>query len=191
MIAASREGIRIRPPPRGGASRRFLGFVFAAGLSLALLPFGAAAVPYVLYYHTFGDWAVVCWQGLVAGEKSCFLDAPPVAFNPDPFTSSIRIQPAGKGVDILVSARSGTRFGTKLRLVVDGVNIHEGMPDRLDHVFFKGAEAAAIIEEFRKGHSLSIELPEIGRALHLSLIGFEDAYTAFEENLDRFVAKQP
>lgn len=174
----------------GGALRRLRAAVFGAGLSLALFPFAAAAVPYVLYFHTFGDWAVVCWQGLVKGEKSCFLDAPPVAFNPEPLTSGVRIQPAGKGVMILVSARSGTRFGTKVRLVVDGVNSHEGAPDRLDHVIFEGEEATAIIDELRKGHTLSVELPEIGRALHLSLIGFEDAYTAFEENLDRFQPKQ-
>ncbi len=186
MTAKPGGRVRSRRSRRGFARGRLSAIAFAAGLWIAALPFAAPAVPYVLYFHTFGDWAVVCWQGLVAGEKSCFIDAPPVAFNPEPLTSGIRIQPAANGVTILVSARSGTRFGTKVRLVVDGATAHEAAPDRLDHVIFEGQEATALVEEFRKGRALSIELPEIGRALRLSLIEFEDAYTAFEENLDRF-----
>ena len=56
----------------------------ATGALLALLPLNAAAVTYILYYHTFGDWAVVCWRGMVEGEKSCFIDGPPIQFNSDP-----------------------------------------------------------------------------------------------------------
>lgn len=189
-MSAGRSGRAPYRAPWRDLPRRLRAGLFAAALWIAVMPFAASAVPYVLYYHTFGDWAVVCWEGLVKGEKSCFMDAPPVAFNPDPLTSGIRVQPAAGGVSIMVSARSGTRFGTKVRVVVDSVSTHEGAPDRLDHVTFEGAEAAAMIEEFRKGHTLSIELPDIGRKLELSLIGFEEAYTAFEENLDRFEPKQ-
>jgi invasion protein IalB len=169
--------------------RNAAGGLFA--LSLALNPGTAFCVAYVLYYHTFGDWAVVCWRGMVEGEKSCFIDAPPIAFNTDPLTSAVHIEPAGDGVAIVISARSGTRLGVKVRLIVDGKSNHEGTPDRLDHVNFQGTEAAAIVDEFRKGHTLAVELPELKRAIHLSLIGFEDAYTAFQENLDRFEAPHP
>ena len=161
----------------------------AAALCLSaavLFTVPAHAVPYVLYYHTFGDWAVVCWEGLANGAKSCFMDAPPIAFNAEPETSAIRIQPAPGGVNITVSARSGTRLGTTVRLVVDGIAAYEGPSDRIDHVSFDGDSARAMVDVFKKGHTLAIELPELGRSVNLSLIGFEDAYTAFEENLDRY-----
>ncbi|HEY4636166.1 MAG TPA: hypothetical protein VIG92_06365 [Rhodospirillales bacterium] len=158
----------------------------ATGALLALLPLNAAAVTYILYYHTFGDWAVVCWRGMVEGEKSCFIDGPPIQFNSDPFTSEVRIEPAGDAVQLTVSARSGTRTGAKVRLVVDGKTLQEGHSDRIDHVNFAGTDAAALIEAFRNGKVLLVELPDLKRNLKLSLIGFDDAYTAFEENLDRF-----
>jgi len=162
--------------------------VGAACALLALFPASAGAVAYILYYHTFGDWAVVCWRGMVEGEKSCFIDGPPIEFNMNPFTSSIRIEPAGNAVQLTVSARSGTRTGTKVRLVVDGRTVKEGASNRIDHLDVTGSEAAAVIEDFRKGKVLLIELPAIKRRVRLSLIGFEEAYAAFEENLDRFVA---
>ena len=166
--------------------RRLPALALGCFCAAILFAVSAHAVPYVLYYHTFGDWAVVCWKGLADGRKSCFMDAPPVAFNPDPNTSAIRIQPEGPGVNITVSARSGTRLGTTVRLVVDGITAYEGSSDRIDHVLLKGETAAAMIETFKKGHSLAIELPDIERSIHLSLIGFEDGYNAFEANLDRY-----
>jgi invasion protein IalB len=171
--------------------RRVLGVAALGCFSVALFAAGPVrAVPYVLYYHTFGDWAVVCWEGLAEGTKSCFIDAPPIAFNSEPETSAIRIQPADKGINITISARSGTRSGTKVRLVVDGIAAYEGSSDRIDHVSFDGNSATAMVDVFKKGHSLAIELPELNRSIHLSLIGFEDAYTAFEENLDRYEPRQ-
>ena len=160
----------------------------AAVTLLALLPGPAAAVTYILYYHTFGDWAVVCWRGMVEGEKSCFMDAPPIEFNTDPFTSEIRIQPVGKEIELVVSARSGTRTGAKVRLLVDGKSVHEGISDRIDHLNISGAEAAAIVEAFRQGKALVIELPDIGREVDISLKAFGNAYAAFEENLSYFTS---
>ena len=69
---------------------------------------------------------------------------------------------------------------------MDGIAAYEGQSDRIDHVTFDGKSAAAMVDVFKKGHTLAIELPELKRTVNLSLIGFDDAYTAFEANLDRF-----
>lgn len=159
----------------------------AAAALLAFLPGSAAAVAYVLYYHTFGDWAVVCWRSMVDGQQSCYIDAPPVTYNVDPYTSAVRIEPDGSGVHIVISARSGTRTGTPVRLAVDGQTIYEGSPDSLDHVSFAGAGAAGIVDVFRRGQSLVIELPELERKQQLSLAHFDEAFSAFKQNLEIFV----
>lgn len=157
-----------------------------AALAFALLPGTASAVAYVLYYHTFGDWSVVCWRGMVQGEKSCYIDAPHVDYNIDPHTSTIRIEPVGNAVHVVVSARSGTAHGVKVELAVDGHDVEEGVPDRLDHVNFEGANAAALIEKLRRGRVLTIDLPDVEQTIRISLADFDKAYAAFEENLDRF-----
>ena len=162
--------------------------LIVAGVYLALLPGSVLAVAYVLYEHTFGDWTVVCWRGMVEGEKSCYIDAPHVDYNVDPHRAAIRIEPNGKAVHVVVSARSGTAHGVTVRLTVDGKNVQEGEPDRLDHVTFEGDTAAALIEQFRSGHTLMIELPDVERTSRISLAGFGDAYAAYEDNLTRFGA---
>jgi len=158
------------------------------GLCLALLPGSVLAVAYVLYDHTFGDWTVVCWRGMVEGERSCYIDAPPVDYNVDAHTAAIRIEPSGKVVHLVISARSGTAQGVTVRLTVDGKNVQEGQPDRLDHVTFEGDAAAVLIDQFRHGRALTIELPDIDRTSRISLAGFKDAYASFEDNLSRFSA---
>ena len=162
--------------------------LIATGIYLALLPGSVLAVAYVLYDHTFGDWTVVCWRGMVEGEKSCYIDAPPVDYNVDPHTVAIRIEPNGKAVHVVVSARSGTAQGVTVQLNVDGKKVQEGQPDRLDHVTFEGDAAGALIDQFRSGHALTIELPDVERTTRISLAGFKDAYAAFEDNLSRFGA---
>lgn len=160
----------------------------AAVMLLALLPVPAAAVTYILYYHTFGDWAVVCWRGMAAGEQSCFMDAPPIEFNADPYTSEIKIEPVGKEIEIVVSARSGMRNGTKVRLLVDGKSVGEGVSDQIDHVVFSGADAQAVIRELQAGKRLIIELPDAKRQLEISLKVFGNAFAAFQENLAYFTS---
>ena len=155
---------------------------------MALLPGSVLAVAYVLYDHTFGDWTVVCWRGMVEGERSCYIDAPHVDYNVDPHTVAVRIEPNGKAVHVVVSARSGTAQGVTVRLNVDGKNVQEGQPDRLDHVTFEGDAAAALIDQFRRGHALTIELPDVERTARISLAGFKDAYATFEDNLSQFGA---
>jgi invasion protein IalB len=155
---------------------------------LAAVPATAFAVTYILYYHTFGDWAVVCYRGMVDGNKSCFIDGPPIQFNNDPYTSEVRIEPAGGAVQVTVSARSGTRTGTKVRISVDGRTVQEGASDQIDHMIIAGADAASLIETMRNGTILVVELPELKRKMALSLKEFDDAYAAFDENLDRYQA---
>jgi invasion protein IalB len=162
--------------------------LMAAGIGLGLLPGNVLAVAYVLYDHSFGDWTVVCWRGMVESERSCYIDAPRVNYNIDPHTSALRIEPYGKVLQVVVSARSGTRRGVIVQLNVDGKNVREGQPDRLDHVTFEGAAAAALIDRFRNGHALAIELPDIDQITRISLAGFKDAYATFEDNLNRFGA---
>ena len=160
----------------------------AAGMLLALLSAPATAVTYILYYHTFGDWAVVCWRGMAAGEQSCFMDAPPIEFNTDPYTSEIKIEPVGKEIELVVSARSGMRNGTKVRLLVDGTSVGEGVSDRIDHVVFSGTDAQAVIHALQSGKRLVIDLPDAKRQLEMSLKDFGNAYAAFQENLAYFTS---
>lgn len=189
--AATSRGSRSsrRNGAAGGKMRTRRRFAAAAVL-LGVFPASAAAVTYILYYHTFGDWAVVCWRGMVAGEQSCFMNAPPIAFNADPFTSEIKIEPAGKEIELAVSARSGMRIGTKVRLLVDGQSVAESMSDRIDHAVFSGAEAQAILRALQTGKRLVIDLPDAKRRLEMSLKDFGNAYAAFQENLAYFTSSE-
>jgi invasion protein IalB len=191
MSGAARRGAFAGAPSMfpGMFPGMFWGMFLGVFLAVLCGPAGAAA--YILYYRTFGDWAVVCWRGMAQGEQSCYIDAPPIQFNTDPFTSQLRIEPAAGAVQITVSARSGTRTGTKVRLAVDGQTLQEGQSDRIDHVSFSGAAAAALIEAFRGGKSLAVEFPDLKRQMRLSLAGFDEAFAAFKENLDRFAPAAP
>ncbi len=192
--AGTSRGPRLPGGSGAGGKMRTRWRFGAAAVTLALLPASAAAVTYILYYHTFGDWAVVCWRGMAAGEQSCFMNAPPIAFNTDPFTSDIKIEPVGKEIELAVSARSGMRTGTKVRLLVDGRSVAESMSDRIDHAIFSGAEAQAILQALQTGRRLVIDLPDAKRQIEMSLKDFGNAYAAFQENLAYFTsaaARQP
>lgn len=180
-----------RRPRRGPAWRGPRAAALALGLALGLvLTGGPGGAAYILYYHTFGDWSVVCWRGLAAPVKSCFIDAPAISLDEQGRRSALRISAAAGGaVTLTVSARSGTALGTSVIVMIDDNPIHVKFPDRLDHVIWTGAEADAIIEQLWRGRELWLYFPgapEGTRELRLSLEGFAAALDAFHGNLSRF-----
>jgi invasion protein IalB len=190
--------IRFKRLSRVGRTTRLGGPLLSAPLVAALLMAGpllaapavaevSVATAYILYHHTFGDWSVVCWRGLVGPERSCFIDAPPISVDEEGRRSSVRIAAAGKaGLTVTVSSRSGTVLGTPVVLRVDDNPAHERRPDALDHATWGGAEAARIVEELHTGRRLLLRFPAartVAGEVTISLEGFAAALTAFRDRL--------
>ncbi|MEE9139486.1 MAG: hypothetical protein V3U18_01780 [Alphaproteobacteria bacterium] len=175
--------VRIHPDRLGRAAA-------LAALFLAAVAAGhPAAAAYILYHHTFGEWSVVCWQGMAVPESSCFIDAPAIALEEAGRMSAIRITgPGPGGYTLTVSSRSGTALGTRVILSVDNNPAYERGPDHLDRVTWTGPEAVAIIEELERGRALALRFlgaPAAARELSISLEEFGAAFEAFRDGLAR------
>jgi invasion protein IalB len=172
--------------------RRAAGCIAAALLALALgLPVAARAVPYVVHYHSFGEWSVVCWYGLVSDEQSCYIDGPAIAFNALPRSSAVRITEHPPGtLTVTVFSRSGTSAGARVSLSVDGRRMAEGDPDQLDRVTWSGEEAKALVEQLRAGKKLHLDLSDVRKRpigeQDIPLAGFADAFDDYRTELARF-----
>ncbi|MGB8273665.1 MAG: invasion associated locus B family protein [Alphaproteobacteria bacterium] len=176
-------------------TRRLRPFLALLGLAV-LLPLGARAVPYVVYYRIFGEWSVVCWRGLVAGDKSCYIDAPAIAFNESPHSSSIRLTEDQAGTPVItVFSRSGTARGASVALTVDGAVAAQADPDALDRASWRSPETEALIARLRAGHGLGIELFDSrGRLIGdktISLAQFADAFDDYRAALARLSGAPP
>lgn len=165
-----------------------------AGAGMAAL---AAAVPvataYVLYYHAFGEWAVVCWKDLIGPRRSCYIEAPPSSLSAGGGAASVRIEPDdGTGYAVTVAAGSGAVLGKRVILRVDGNAPHERAPDRLDDVVWRGGVADLIVDELRRGRTLSLRFPAAAEGageMTIPLAGFADAFAAFHARLSALGAE--
>jgi invasion protein IalB len=179
-------------PRSGHTARRLAAALFALGL---VLPVTARAVPYVTYYHSYGQWSVLCWRGLATDEQSCYIDGPAIAFETMP-SSAVRITEGPPGtLTLTVFSRSGTSRGARVSLSVDGRKTAEGDPDQLDRVTWSGAEAEALVERLRTGNTLHLHLVDVrSRPVgeqDISLRGFADAFDDYRAELARLAGARP
>ena len=179
-------------PRSGRAAPKLAAALFALAL---VVPVSARAVPYVTYYHTYGQWSVVCWRGLATEERSCYIDGPAIAFEAAP-SSAVRITENPPGtLTLTVFSRSGTSLGARVSLSVDGRKTAEGDPDRLDRVTWSGAEAETLVEWLRTGETLHLRLVDVrSRPVgeqDIPLRGFAHAFDDYRTELARLAGARP
>lgn len=168
--------------------RIFFGPVlFAALIAAVVLPPLAANAAYVLYYHVFGSWAVVCSMDEASKRRWCSLSAPPPA-----------METAGNNSLITVSEDSSGGMTVSLRLAgaiapdqpafirIDGKLQYRVQPNRVGEASWSGAEAAAIVEEFKRGKAITLRSfsawTGAPRDEALSLNKFDEALSTYREN---------
>ncbi len=159
----------------------------AAGL---FAPPGARA-SYILYFHTFGDWSVICWTDETSRRNGCSLTGPPPAIDSAGPHSQVTVaeQAAGE-FTVTLRVRGAIQQGQPTFLRVDGNPVHQAAPDRLGGARWSGPEAAKIIDELKAGTWMVVRSFAAGsgaaRDEFLSLGGFGDALTAYRDNLRTF-----
>ncbi len=182
-------GSRSKNPPvcRFAAIGALAVVALAAGL---FAPSGARA-SYILYFHTFGDWSVICWTDEASGRKDCSLTGPPPTIDLDGRHPQVTVaEPAAGVFTVTLRVRGAIQPGQPAFLRVDGNPVHRAAPDRLGSAGWSGPEAAKIIDEFKAGTWMVVRSFAAGsgaaRDEFLSLSGFGDALTAYRGNLRTF-----
>ena len=189
----STPGSRSRLPVRLPVCR----FAAAVGaLALLALAAGLFAPPgarasYILYFHTFGDWSVICWTDEASRRNGCSLTGPPPAIDLDGGHSRVTVaEQAASAFTVTLRVRGAIRPGQPAFLRVDGNPVHRAAPDRLGGAGWSGPVAAKIIDELKAGTWMVVRSFAAGsgaaRDEFLSLSGFGDALTAYRGNLRTF-----
>ncbi len=174
-------------PPHWGFAAG-IGVLAAVALAAGLIAPSKARASYILYFHTFGDWSVICWTDEASGRKGCSLNAPPPALEVAERHSQVAVaEPAAGAFTVTIRVRSAIQPGQPAFLRVDGNAAHRAAPDRLGGAGWSGTEAAAIIDELKAGAGMVVRSFAAGtgaaRDEFLSLSGFGDALAAYRGNL--------
>jgi len=168
----------------------------ALGASVLILvasgPFSEAA-GYVIYFHTFGDWSVICSKDEPTSRKSCSLSAPPPAIDLSAARSQITVAERGKD-SVTINVRIGGVVvpGLPCYLRIDDNPAHQSQPNRFGETAWTGAEAVAIRDQMVRGRRMVLRSFPVGttpsdngkpRDELISLNGFEEALQTYRANL--------
>lgn len=158
-----------------------LGGVVLAVLWLAATP---AVAAFVLYYHAFGDWSVVCSKDEASGRFWCELSAPPPTITTvGPRTVITVSEPTPGNFTVRLNVGSTIAQGQPAFLRVDGNIPHRVQPNRVGEAGWDGADAAAIIDQFKRGRALVVRAfaawTGAPRDETLSLDGFNEALSTY------------
>lgn len=134
------------------------GLVVALGMAIH-----AARAQYVLYYHAFGDWTVICALDEPTARTRCELRAPV----PDlgSATDAVRlevIEPPAGDTAVLLHVNQAVDATRGLSLAVDGNAPHQTLLTRTGDAGWRGAEAAAILGEMAGGTAVTVRFVRWG-----------------------------
>ncbi len=168
-----------------------IGALAAVALAVGLFAPPEARASYILYFHTFGDWSVICWTDEASGRKDCSLTGPPPAIDLNERHSQVAVAEQAAGAfTVTLRVRGAIEPGQPAFLRVDGNAVHRAVPDRLGGAGWDGPEAAKIIGELEAGTGMVVRSFAAGsgaaRDEFLSLDGFGDALAAYRANLRTF-----
>lgn len=158
----------------------------AVALAVLGLAGGPAVAAFVLYYHAFGDWSVVCSKDEASGRHWCDLSAPPPTITTVGPRTVIKVSEPTPGTFTVTLNVSGTiAQGQPAFLRVDGNIPHRVQPNRVGEAGWSGADAATIIEQFKRGKALVVRSfaawTGAPRDEILSLDGFNEALSTYRE----------
>lgn len=145
--------------------RHWAGRLAIAGLVVALTMgvSPAARAQYVEYYHAFGEWTVICALDEPTARTHCELRAPEprLGGTGDAVRIDVVEPPAGETtvtihLNLVVDAARG------IALAIDGNPPHETVLARTGEAGWRGAAAAAILDEMARGRVLAVRFVRRG-----------------------------
>lgn len=158
-------------------------------------PFSGTA-GYIIYFHTFGDWSVICSKDEPTDRRSCSLSAPPPAIDLSAARSQITVAEGDNGA-VTISIRIGGVIvpGMPLYLRIDGDSPHQAQPNRFGETVWTGAEAVAIRDQLARGRRMVLRSFPVSndpadtgkpRDEMISLSGFDEALKTYRANLQAY-----
>lgn len=176
----------------GDGCRRIFG---GRAVILAALIVAMAAVPargaYILYYHTFGDWTVICTRDEPTGRKDCTLTAPPPSLGSREGSASIEVSERGS---------EGPTVTIRIYHPIDGtaaselwIDSKESLPitaSRVGEARWRDNEARTLIKRFETGEMLLLNtrapgVPQPYQTV-ISLLGFKQALATYRDGLRHY-----
>ena len=158
----------------------------AVALAVLWLAAPPAVAKFVLYYHAFGDWSVVCSKDEASGRHWCDLSAPPPTITTVGPRTVVKIaEPTPGTFTVRLTVGGAIAQGQPIFLRVDGNIPHRVQPSRVGEAGWDGSDAAAIIDQFKRGKALVVRSfaawTGAPRDETLSLDGFNEALSTFRE----------
>lgn len=166
-------------------SARYLRWAFAAFIIAVLPAFGAHAA-YVLFFHTYGDWSVICSKDEASGRRWCNMSAPPPSIaTSEPRTVVTISEPTPGNFSIGLNVGTTTAPEQPAFLRVDGNLSHRVQPNRVGEAGWSGSEAVAIVDQLKRGKAMVVRSfaawTGAPRDEIFSLDGFNEALSAYRE----------
>ncbi len=148
----------------------------------------SAIAGYVIYFHTFGDWTVVCSKDEPTNRKSCTLSAPPPAIDLSNKRSNLTVAEHSNGtVTVFIRVGGKVEIGQPVYLRIDENPFHEARPNRFGETGWTGEAAIAIRGQLENGERMVLRSFPAGtgkpRDEVLSLGGFAEALKTYRTNL--------
>ena len=168
-------------------------WVFRGGpIILAVVVMAIVALPargaYILYYHTFGDWTVICTRDEPTGKKDCTLTAPPPTLGSREGSASIEVSERGSEGPIVTIRIYHPIDGTAAsELWIDSRESYPIPTSRVGEARWRDGDARKLIERFETGEMLLLNTRAPGTAQPyqtvISLLGFKQALAAYRDGL--------
>jgi invasion protein IalB len=124
-------------------------------LAVALVLATAAEAAYVTYLRAFGDWSVACALDEPTRYRWCTLQAPPPTLFDGRSEIAVAEQRDGSFL-VTVRVRDAVLAGAPVYLRIDDHPPYRAEPTRIGEATWRGAEAAAIVEDLQSGLNMVV-----------------------------------
>ena len=163
------------------------GLVILAVMLMAIVALPARGA-YILYYHTFGDWTVICTRDEPTGKKDCTLTAPPPTLGSREGSASIEVSERGSEGPIVTIRIYHPIDGTApSELWIDSRDSHPIPASRVGEARWRDGDARKLIGRFEAGEMLLLNTRAPGTAQPyqtvISLLRFKQALAAYRDGL--------
>jgi len=153
---------------------------------IAALQASSTDAAYVLFFHAYGDWSVICSKDEGSGRRWCNMSAPPPSLaTSGPRTVVMVSEPAPGVFSIGINVGTTTAPKQPAFLRVDGNLPHRVQPNRVGEAGWSGPDAAAIVDQLKRGKALVVRSfaawTGAPRDEIFSLDGFNEALSAYRE----------
>lgn len=179
---------------RGEATEHRRRNIFGLGPAIlaVLVVMAVAAMPargaYILYYHAFGDWTVICTRDEPTGRKDCTLTAPPPSLRSKERSASIEVSERGpESPTVTIRIYHPIDGAAVSELWIDSKESHPIPTSRVGEARWRDDAARKLIARFETGDMLVLATRAPGTSephqTVISLLRFKQALGAYRDGL--------